>query len=265
MEKRKYNKIEGYNEGGQSSEKETIFGIRPVLEAIKAGKEIEKLLIQKDQHSLLINELVALAYTHKIPVSKVPVEKLDGITRKNHQGVICFISAITYSSLDNIISETYQKGLNPLVLILDRITDVRNFGAIARTADCLGVHAIVVPSRGSAQITGDAIKTSAGALNFIPVCREDNLKNTITYLKENGLKIFGCTEKADKNIFQCDFSGPAAIMMGSEEDGISEEYLRKADETGKIPLTGNIASLNVSVAAGMVLYEVVRQRVGSRK
>ena len=260
MEKRKYNKIGSHRESEPSSEKEVIFGLRPVIEAIKAGKEIEKLLIQKDQHSLLINELVALAFTHKIPISKVPIEKLDSITRKNHQGVICFISAITYSSLDNIISETYQKGLNPLILILDRITDVRNFGAIARTADCLGVHAIVVPSRGSAQITGDALKTSAGALSFIPVCREDNLKNTITYLKENGLKIFGCTEKSDKNIFQCDFSVPAAIMMGSEEDGISEEYLRKADETGKIPLSGNIASLNVSVAAGMVLYEVIRQR-----
>jgi 23S rRNA (guanosine2251-2'-O)-methyltransferase len=260
MEKRKYNKIGSDRERELSSEKEVIFGIRPVIEAIKAGKEIEKLLIQKDQHSLLINELVLLAYNHKIPVSKVPVEKLDSITRKNHQGVICFISAITYSSLDNIISETYQKGLNPLILILDRITDVRNFGAIARTAECLGVHAIVVPSRGSAQITGDAVKTSAGALSFIPVCREENLKNTITYLKENGLKIFGCTEKSDKNIFQCDFSGPAAIMMGSEEDGISEEYLRRADETAKIPLSGNIASLNVSVAAGMVLYEVVRQR-----
>jgi 23S rRNA (guanosine2251-2'-O)-methyltransferase len=147
MEKRKYNKISSYGEKDQSSEKEAIFGIRPVIEAINAGKEIEKLLIQKDQHSLLINELIALAFKHKIPVSKVPAEKLSGITRKNHQGVICFISAITYSSLDNIISETYQKGLNPLVLILDRITDVRNFGAIARTADCLGVHAIVVQLR----------------------------------------------------------------------------------------------------------------------
>jgi 23S rRNA (guanosine2251-2'-O)-methyltransferase len=260
MEKRKYNKIGSYKDNEHSSEKEAIFGIRPVIEAINAGKEIEKLLVQKDQHSLLINELVQLAYNHGIPVSRVPAEKLDSITRKNHQGVICYISAITYSSLDNIISETYQKGLTPLVLILDRITDVRNFGAIARTADCLGVHAIVVPSRGSAQITGDALKTSAGALSYIPVCREDNLKTTITYLKENGLKIFGCTEKSSKNIFQCDFSGPAAIMMGSEEDGISEEYLRRADETGKIPLSGNIASLNVSVAAGMVLYEVVRQR-----
>ncbi|MFL5728381.1 MAG: 23S rRNA (guanosine(2251)-2'-O)-methyltransferase RlmB [Cytophagaceae bacterium] len=259
MEKRKYNKI-GYGEREHSSEKEVVFGIRPVIEAINAGKEIEKLLIQKDQHSLLINELQALAHTHNIPVSRVPVEKLDSITRKNHQGVICFISAISYSSLDNIISETYQKGLVPLILILDRITDVRNFGAIARTAECLGVHAIVVPTRGSAQITGDALKTSAGALNFIPVCREDNLKTTITYLKENGLKVTGCTEKATKTISQCDFSGPSAIIMGSEEDGISEEYLKRADDTGKIPLTGNIESLNVSVAAGMVLYEVVRQR-----
>lgn len=240
--------------------KDVIFGIRPVIEAIQAGKEIDKILVQKDQHSLLINELILLAGRHQIPVSRVPSEKLNKITRKTHQGVICFISAITYASLDHIISACFQKGKSPLVLVLDRITDVRNFGAIARTAECTGVDAIVIPSKGSAQITGDAVKTSAGALNFIPVCREENLKNAISFLKESGLQIVACTEKAEKNIYEGDYSVPTAFMLGSEEDGISPEYLKRADLSIKIPITGHIASLNVSVAAGMILSETLRQR-----
>ncbi|MBX9852985.1 MAG: 23S rRNA (guanosine(2251)-2'-O)-methyltransferase RlmB [Cytophagaceae bacterium] len=240
--------------------KEIIFGIRPVIETIKAGKEIERLLIQKDQHSVLIQELIKLAKDNNIPITQVPVEKLNTITRKNHQGVICFISVVTYASLDHIITESFSKGETPLILILDRVTDVRNFGAIARTAECMGVNAIVIPSRGSAQINSDAVKTSAGALNFIPVCREDNLKSTLDYLKESGLQIVGCTEKADKELYDYDFNGPAAIILGSEENGISPEYLKKCDGLVKIPMTGRIESLNVSVAAGMILYEAVRQR-----
>lgn len=261
MEKRHYNKIGSSRNSEKSSlDKDVIFGIRPVIEAIKSGKEVEKLLIQKDQHSMLIQELTMLAKELKIPISLVPVEKLNTITRKNHQGVICFISPIIYASLDHIVSSAFQKGKTPLILILDRITDVRNFGAIARTAECSGIDAIVIPSRGSAQISSDALKTSAGALNFIPVCREENLKHTLSYLKDSGLQIVGCTEKAEKNIYEFDFKIPAAIIMGSEEDGISPEYLKKCDAEVKIPLKGQIQSLNVSVAAGMILYEAIRQR-----
>lgn len=240
--------------------KDFIFGIRPVMEAISAGKEIDRILVQRDQHGQLLTELMMLADTHKIPVSKVPVEKLNKITRKIHQGVICFISSIVYASLDNLLSETFAKGEVPLLLILDRITDVRNFGAIARSAECSGVHGIVIPSRGSAQINSDAVKTSAGALNYIPICREENLKNTITYLKDSGLQIVACTEKTDIPIYDFDFKVPVAILMGSEEDGISPEYLKRAHASVKIPITGHVQSLNVSVAAGMALYEVIRQR-----
>lgn len=243
-----------------NSNKEIVFGIRPVMEAIKAGSEIEKLMVQKDQHGPLILELLKTAKDYKIPVSQVPVEKLNNITRKNHQGVIAFVSPIVYASLDNIVSDVFQSGKVPLLLILDRITDVRNFGAIARTAECLGVNAIVIPSRGSALITADAIKTSAGALNFIPVCREENLKATITYLKDSGIQIVGCTEKSEKNLYEADYTIPTAIIMGSEEDGISPEYLKRCDQKVRIPMSGQIESLNVSVAAGMILYEANRQR-----
>lgn len=239
---------------------EFVFGIRPVIEAIKSGKEIERILVQKEVGGSTVIELLQLAIKHNVPVVKVPVDKLNRITRKVHQGVICFLSPVIYASLDNIITEVYQKGGNPFILVLDRVTDVRNFGAIARTAECLGVQAIVIPSRGSAQINSDAVKTSAGALNYIPVCREDNLKTAIRFLKESGLKIIACSEKGDKLIDSSDYTGPVAIIMGSEEDGISSEYLKLSDEMLKIPLTGKVESLNVSVAAGMLLYEVVRQR-----
>lgn len=255
MEKRYNQRTEG-----NGNNKDVLFGIRPVIEAIKAGKEVEKLLIQKDQHSVLIHELIKLAREHNIPISQVPVEKLNSITRKNHQGVVCFVALLSYASLDNIISQCFNKGKDPFILILDRITDVRNFGGISRTAECTGVDAIVIPTRGSAQINSDALKTSAGALNFIPVCREDNLKKTIDYLKESGLQVVGCTEKADKQLYEFDFKRPVAIIMGSEEDGISPEYLKKCDATVKIPMQGQIESLNVSVATGMILYEAVRQR-----
>lgn len=240
--------------------KDIIFGIHPIIEAIEAGKEIERILLQKDHQSPQLKELIGMAATWHIPYQKVPVEKLDGITKKNHQGAICFVSAITYASLDNVLQAAFESGKAPVIMVLDRITDVRNFGAIARTAECCGVDAIVVPTRGSAQITGDAIKTSAGALNHIPVCREENLKNTLTYLKECGLQLVSCTEKGTDIISKFDFTTPVAILLGSEEDGISDEYLKKSDAVLKIQTVGKINSLNVSVAAGMVLYEMVRQR-----
>lgn len=237
-----------------------IFGTRAVMEAIRAGKEIESLLIQKDLQNDLIKELKETAAEAGVPFVKVPAEKLDRITRKNHQGVVCFLSPITYASLDNIVNEAFAQGRMPLLIILDRVTDVRNFGAIARTAECMGVDALVIPSRGSARISSDAMKTSAGALNFIPVCREANLKNTLRYLQESGIQVMACTEKAENDTWSSNLEGPVALLMGSEEDGISPEYLKLADSQLKIPVQGQIASLNVSVATAMCLYEVARQR-----
>lgn len=237
-----------------------IYGSRAIIEAINAGKEIDKLLLQKDIKNELTTELLVAARDFNIPVQKVPIEKLNRITRKNHQGAIAFVSSVVYASLDNIISEAYSKGEVPLLIVLDRITDVRNFGAIARTAECVGAHGIVIPSRGSAQIGSDAMKTSAGALNFIPVCRADNLKTTLKEIRDNGITILACTEKAKDLVYQQDLTVPVALLMGSEEDGISPEYLKLADQLCKLPIKGNIESLNVSVATSVVLYEVVRQR-----
>ncbi len=237
-----------------------IYGTRAVIEAIEAGKEIDKLLIQRDLQNDLTSELLQVCHSRKIPFQRVPVEKLNRVTRKNHQGTIAFISPVQFASLDNIISSAYEKAVDPFLLILDRVTDVRNFGAIARTAECAGVHGIIVPSRGSAQIGADAMKTSAGALNHISVVRSMNLKETIKELQQNGIKVVACTEKSDDNIYQTDLSGPIALVMGSEEEGISGEYLRLADAKAKLPMVGQIESLNVSVATGVFIYETIRQR-----
>ncbi|MGW8122683.1 23S rRNA (guanosine(2251)-2'-O)-methyltransferase RlmB [Roseivirga echinicomitans] len=237
-----------------------IYGSRAIIEAINAGKEIDKLLLQKDIKNELTTELMVAARDYNIPVQKVPVEKLNRVTRKNHQGAIAYISSVEYASLDNIISEAYRKGEVPLLIVLDRITDVRNFGAIARTAECVGAHGIVIPSRGSAQVGSDAMKTSAGALNFIPVCRADNLKTTLREIRDNGITVVACTEKASDLVYKQDLTVPIALLMGSEEDGISPEYLKLADQLCKLPIKGRIESLNVSVATSVMLYEVIRQR-----
>ena len=239
-----------------------IFGTRTAIEAIRAGKEVDKIFIQKGLNNELFAELRKLITDGNIPHQFVPIEKLDRITGKNHQGVICFLSEITFYNIENLLPGIYEKGTVPLLLILDKVTDVRNFGAICRTAECSGVNAIIIPTRGSAQINADAVKTSAGALQLIPVCREDNLKNTIIFLKESGVQIVACTEKTDDYYYSLDFTQPTAIIMGSEEDGISGEYLKLCDHKAKIPLLGEIQSLNVSVACGVLLYEVVKQRVG---
>ena len=237
-----------------------IFGLRPIIEAIKAGKEAEKLLIRNGLQSELYFELKELIKIHQIPFQYVPIEKLNRITRKNHQGLICFISPVNYVPLENIIPLLFEEGKTPLLLILDKITDVRNLGAIARTAECAGVNAIIIPSRGSALIGPDAIKTSAGALFKIPLCRSANLKETIAYLKECGIRIISCSEKGENFYYQADFTNPSAIILGSEEDGISPEYLKLSDTIVKIPLHGEIESLNVSVASGIVLFEALKQR-----
>lgn len=237
------------------------FGIRAIMEAIESGKEIEKLMIQGGLRGELYHEFFQLIKLHDIRYQNVPLQALNRITRKNHQGVIAYLSPITYQNIENIVPMLYEQGKNPFLLLLDRITDVRNFGAISRTAECSGVDAIVVPSRGGAAINEDAIKTSAGALHKINVSRVDNLKDTMQFLKDSGIKIFGVSEKADNNYYEEDFTGPTAVMLGSEEDGISEAYMKYLDGFVKIPMAGSIESLNVSVAGGIIMFEVLKQRI----
>ncbi|HEX8659531.1 MAG TPA: 23S rRNA (guanosine(2251)-2'-O)-methyltransferase RlmB [Hymenobacter sp.] len=239
-----------------------LFGLRPILEALSAGRTLEKIFLLRGTKNSLVADISTAARTAGIPVQLVPSEKLDNLTRKNHQGAVAFVSPIDYAPLDEIVSGLFEEGKVPFLLLLDRITDVRNFGAIARTAECLGVQAIVVPGRGAAQINGDALKTSAGALNLLPVCRENNLHETVRFLQQSGITVVACTEKADEEIgvANTDFTGPVAVLMGSEEDGISPDLLRLADVKLKVPMAGQIQSLNVSVAAGIMLFEVARQR-----
>jgi 23S rRNA (guanosine2251-2'-O)-methyltransferase len=239
-----------------------IFGTRAVIEAVNAGKDIEKIFVQKGLSNELYNQLRQALRGNTVPIQFVPPEKLRRLTDKNHQGVIAYLTEINYYQTEELLAAVFEKGRIPLVLILDRVTDVRNFGAIARGAECAGVDFIIIPSRGAAQINGDAIKTSAGALHRLKVCREDNLKTTIDFLKESGLQVIACHEKTDKLIYDVDLTSPTAVIMGSEENGISNEYLKKSDAQVKIPMAGTIASLNVSVATGIVLFEAVKQRLG---
>lgn len=240
-----------------------IYGTRAVMEAIRAGKQIEKILVQTGLNNDLIRELASVARERNLPITYVPLEKLNRLysNSKNHQGVICVLSAITYASLNDLIDFAYSEGREPFFIILDRITDVRNFGAIARTAECAGVEGIIIGDKGNAPITGDAMKTSAGALNHLPVCREPDLKKTLKFLRDNGIMIVSCTEKAEKSIYDVKFDRPVALILGSEEDGISDVLLRESDELVKIPMKGKIESLNVSVSAGIAVYEVVRQKL----
>jgi 23S rRNA (guanosine2251-2'-O)-methyltransferase len=237
-----------------------IYGIRPVIEALKSGKEIEKILIQKGLRGEGFQQLHSLIREMEIPIQFVPLEKLDRLTRQNHQGVVATISEITYQKIEAILPYSYEQGKVPLVIVLDHITDVRNLGAVARTAECAGADAILLPEKGSAQINQDAIKTSAGALYKVPVCRYHSIKESITFLKNSGLKIFAATEKANSDYTDADMTQPLALILGSEESGISDELIEMADELIQIPVMGEIQSLNVSVAAGVILYEILRQR-----
>lgn len=243
---------------------EIIFGTRAVIEAIRAHREIEKIYVQSGLSNDLIKELTQMVRENDLPLSFVPVQKLNRLSNKNHQGVICMLSPISYVSIDNLSDKAYSEGRSPLFIILDRITDVRNMGAIARTAECAGADALVLADRGNAPITADTIKTSAGALHHLPVCREKDLKKTIRFLKDSGIQIVACTEKATQTIYEVDLSVPTALMLGSEEDGISASLLELADHEVKIPLNGKIESLNVSVAAGVALFEIIRQQFGAK-
>ena len=237
-----------------------IFGIRAVIEAIEAGKEIDKIFIKKDLKGDLAGELFTLVKERGLVTHRVPVEKINRITRKNHQGVVAMLSAVSYCRLDDIVPQLYEEGKLPFIVVLDGVTDVRNFGAIARTCECAGVDAIVIPERGSVSVNADAVKTSAGALHYLPVCREKNLTSALKFLKNTGYKVYGAAGGGAVEYTKPDYTEPTAIVLGSEDEGISTDVLRLCDQLVSIPEFGNIRSLNVSVAAGVLIYEVVRQR-----
>lgn len=241
--------------------KDLVFGVRAVIEAVDSRKEINKIMIQRGMDKVLFKELKDALAGKKYTLQFVPLEKLNRLTNKNHQGVIAFISPVIYYEISDVISDIFEKGDIPNILVLDRITDVRNFGAIARTAECTGVHAILIPDKNSVMITSDAIKTSTGALFKIPVCKTKNLEESVASLKSSGLRIVACTEKTHDLLFDTTLTGPTAIIMGSEEDGISPELLSLAHQRAKIPLLGTIGSYNVGVSTGIVLYEKMRQMI----
>lgn len=238
-----------------------IFGIRAVMEALEAGKEIDKVFIKKDLNGDLAKEMLAMLRTYGVPCQRVPWEKLNKITTKNHQGVIALLSPVAYHSLDQIVPSLYEEGMLPFIMLLDGITDTRNFGAIARTAECAGVDTIVIPDHHSVSVTADAVKTSAGALLHLPVCRVASIADAVRYLKDAGYKIIGASEKGKLSYVEADYTVPVAIVMGAEDNGISPEVLALCDTLAAIPIIGEIGSLNVSVAAGVMMYEVVRQRL----
>ena len=239
---------------------EFIFGIRSVLEAINAGKDIEKVFLKKGLQGELFKELLTTLEKTGIPSQWVPLEKLNRLTGKNHQGVIAIISPITYNNIEEIIPRLFEEGKLPLVLLLDGVTDVRNFGAIARTAECAGVHALIIPEKRAAQVNADAVKTSAGALHIIPVCRSRNPITTLKFLQNSGLQVIAASEKGDEYYFQADFTVPTVLIMGAEDKGISSDLIQLSGKKVKIPVNGTISSLNVSVAAGILIYEAIRQR-----
>ncbi len=238
-----------------------IYGTRAVIEAVNSDKQIEKVMIVRSDDNQLQKELIALLKQHRIYYQFVPFQKINKISRKNHQGVIAFISPVAFYDVEEIVTRIYEEGKVPFILVLDGVTDVRNFGAIVRTAECSGVHAVLIPEKGSAAINADAVKTSAGALHKVPICRTRSLRETLLKLKNNGLHIISVSEKAEKNYYQTDFTLPVVLVMGSEEKGISNSIISLSDEFVKIPLLGEIKSLNVSVAASILMYETVRQRI----
>lgn len=242
-----------------------IYGIHAVLEAIDAGKDIDKIFLSKTLNDETAKQISDRARMLRVPVQRVPVQKIDRITRRNHQGVLAMMAAVTYYRVEDLVPQMFDEGENPFVVVLDGVTDVRNFGAVARTCECAGVSAIVIPDRESVSVNADAVKTSAGALNYLPVCREHNLVNAVKLLRDSGFKIVGTSDKQQLPYTQADYTGPVAIVLGAEDKGISPEIMKLCDTQVLIPEFGHINSLNVSVAGGIMIYEVVRQRLNDNQ
>ena len=241
-------------------ESQLVYGIRPVIEAIRSGIEIEKIFIQSSLQGALLQELKEELKGKRIIVQYVPAEKLDRLTRNNHQGVVAAMSMIEYHNFEEVVTQVIERGEKPFIIMLDRVTDVRNLGAICRSAECAGVNTVAIPQHGSAQINEDAIKTSAGALLRLPICREENLKTTINIAKQLGIKVYAATEKGGVLYTEADMTESIMIIMGAEDTGVTPEIIKMCDGKLMIPIKANIESLNVSVAAGILMYEVVRQR-----
>ena len=237
-----------------------IFGIRAIIEAIQSGKEVDKVFVQKEISGELMKDLMKVMKRANINFSYVPVEKLNRLTPNNHQGAVASISPIGFIDLEDLVESALASAEKPLFLILDQISDARNFGAIIRTAECTGVHGIIVQKAGSAPVNGDTVKTSAGAVFNVPICKVEHIKDAIFYLQGSGIKTVAATEKTDQNIYDVSLNEPVAIIMGSEDRGINPSVLKIVDEKAKLPMFGSIGSLNVSVACGAFLYEAVRQR-----
>ena len=242
-----------------------IYGIHAVLEAIDDSKDIDKILLSKTLNADTAKEISDRARSLRVPVQRVPVQKIDRITRRNHQGVLAMMSAVTYYRVEDIVPQLFDNGENPFIVVLDGVTDVRNFGAVARTCECAGVSAIVIPDRESVSANADAVKTSAGALNYLPVCREHNLVNAVKLLRDSGFRIVGTSDKSQMPYTSGNYTGPVAIVLGAEDKGVSPEIMKLCDTQVMIPEFGHINSLNVSVAGGIMIYEVVRQRLADNQ
>jgi len=243
-------------------EKETtIFGIRAIIEAIKSEENIDKVFLQKGLRGDLFSELEDLLRKERLNISYVPVEKLNRLSKQNHQGAVAQIAPISFYTLENLVESVLESDRTPLFLLLDQLSDVRNFGAIIRTAECTGVSGIIIQKKGGAPVNGDTIKTSAGAIFKIPICKVDHIKDAVFYMQASGIKVIAATEKAKNTIYDVSFKEPCAIVMGSEGKGINPSVLKVADDQAKLPILGEIESLNVSVACGAFLYEAVRQRM----
>ncbi len=242
-----------------------VYGIHAVIEAIDAGKDIDKILLSKTLNPETAQDIIDRARQLRVPVQRVPVQKIDRITRRNHQGVLAMMAAVTYYRVEDVVPQLFDEGENPFIVVLDGVTDVRNFGAVARTCECAGVSAIVIPDRESVSVNADAVKTSAGALNYLPVCREHNLVNAVKLLRDSGFRIVGTSDKSQMTYTQADYTGPVAIVLGAEDKGVSPEIMKLCDTQVVIPEFGHINSLNVSVAGGIMIYEVVRQRLNDNQ
>ena len=242
-----------------------IYGVHAVLEAFEAGKDIDKILLSKTLNDETAKEISEKARALRVPVQRVPVQKIDRITRKNHQGVLAMMAAVTYYQVEDLVPQLFDEGENPFIVVLDGVTDVRNFGAVARICECAGVSAIVIPDRESVSVNADAVKTSAGALNYLPVCREHNLVKAVRLLRDSGFKIVGTSDKSQMPYTKGNYTGPVAIVLGAEDKGISPEIMKLCDTQVLIPEFGHINSLNVSVAGGIMIYEVVRQRLNDNQ